>query len=141
MATITLKTKKNAASAAGYIKTIKDPVRQADATLLLQMMKRVSGKKPMMWGSSLIGFGEIPYKRANGDIGTWFKIGFAARTSALSLYLTCDLRDFSTQLKKLGPHTKGVGCLYIKRLADIDMKTLENLIRAAFTQKPKWART
>ncbi len=138
---IVLKTKKNAASPAKFIAGITDAVRRADAQRLLGLMRGITKKQPVMWGSSMIGFDEMLYRRSNGAEAMWLKIGFSPRKDALSLYLTCDISEYAQYLKKLGPHRRGVGCLYIKRLADVDEEVLVRLISEAYKSTPKWARS
>ena len=85
-----------------------------------------------MWGSSLIGFGNVRYKSpATGREVDWLRIGFSPRKANLSLYLTMDIKAYAALLKKLGKHKTGVGCLYINKLEDVDMKVLEELINIA----------
>jgi hypothetical protein len=96
-------------------------------------MKKVSGEEPKMWGSSMIGFGEKRYKSpATGREVDWFKMGFAPRKANLSLHLTIDIKKHADALKKLGKHKTGVGCLYINKLEDIDLKVLKGMIEAAY---------
>lgn len=140
MSKIDIKTKQNKASVKSYLQKTADPQMKKDSEVLLRIMQKATGSKPMMWGSSLIGFGKVDYKYASGREGEWLKIGFAPRKNALSLYLTCDLDELSPYLKKLGAHTRGVGCLYIKKLADIDLKILTKLIDIAVRTTPKYLR-
>ncbi len=125
-----LKTKPTKKSVKEYIASISDTTQRADAEKLVEMMGAASGAQPTIWGDSIIGFGSTHLKYASGKELDWFPIGFAARKGKLSLYLTCDLDTFETLLKKLGPHKRGVGCLYIKKLEDVDEKVLLELIEA-----------
>jgi hypothetical protein len=96
------------------------------------MMEKAIGEKPQMWGSSLIGFGSKRYKSpATGREVDWFKIGFSPRKANISLHLVMDLQRKADLLGKLGKHKTGVGCLYINKLADVDIKVLEKMIAAA----------
>ena len=133
-----LKTKKTTASAAAYIAAIPDLQMRSDAKVLAKIMQKATGARPVMWGSSMVGFGNIHYTYASGREGEWMKIGFAPRKGMLSLYLMCDLTEGSELLKKLGKHKRGVGCLYVKRLSDVDMGVLTKLINYAARTVPKW---
>lgn len=100
------------------------------------MMKKASGEKPVMWGSSLIGFGKEKFKSpATGREVDWCRLGFSLRKASLSIYLTCDIREHAAALKKLGKHKTGVGCLYINKLADVDLKVLKGMIDAVVKKK------
>jgi hypothetical protein len=96
------------------------------------MMQKASKEKPKMWGSSMIGFGNKIYKSpATGREVEWFKIGFSPRKANLVLYLVLNIKQYDSELKKLGKHKTGVGCLYINKLDDVDIKILEKMITAA----------
>ena len=96
------------------------------------MMEKATKEKPKMWGSSMIGFGKMRYKSpATGREVDWFKIGFAPRKANISLHLTLDIQKHAEALKKLGKHKTGVGCLYINKLEDVDLKVLEKMITIA----------
>lgn len=118
-------------SVAAYIKAIEDPKRRRDCELLKKLMQTTTGKKPVMWGDALVGFGHVKLVSKAGREVEWMQMGFASRKSALSLYLTCDLNQFETFLKKLGKHKRGVGCLSIKSLEDVDMRVLEQMCQKA----------
>jgi hypothetical protein len=95
------------------------------------MMEKATKEKPKMWGSSIIGFGKLRYKSpATGREVDWFKMGFSPRKANISLYLM-DLKRHAEALEKLGKHKTGVGCLYINKLDDVDVKVLENMIEAS----------
>ena len=129
-----LKTQKNKASVADFLATIKDKEKQIDAKKLLAIFKEVTGKKPVMWGGAIIGFGEIHYKYASGREGDWMAAGFSPRSAAFSLYLSGCMYGFDTfkdLLDKLGKYKTGKGCLYIKKLSDVDVAVLKKLIKAA----------
>ncbi len=135
-----IKTKENNASVKDFLDKIKDKEKKKDCLELVKIMKEVSGKKPKMWGNSLIGFGSHRYKYASGREVDWLLIGFSPRKDSISLYLTCDL-DKLGNLGKLGKHKRGVGCLYIKNLNDVDIKFLKKTIVKAVKllekEKPK----
>lgn len=127
-----IKTKPTTASVEDFINTVKDEQKRKDSFVLLEMMKKASGEEPKMWGSSLIGFGNKRYKSpATGREVDWLRIGFSPRKAALSLYLTVDIKSQAAALEKLGKHKTGAGCLYIKRLEDIDIKVLKGMIEAS----------
>ncbi len=130
-----VKTKLNAASVQDFINSIDDEQKRKDSFVLLEMMKKASGEDPKMWGSSLIGFGKVRYKSAaTGREGDWLRIGFSPRKSNLSVYLM-DINLHATGLTKLGKHKTGAGCLYINKLADIDIKVLEEIINETLTRR------
>ena len=122
-----IKTKENNASVKKFLDNIKDKEKKKDCLELVKIMKEVSGHKPKMWGNSLIGFGNHRQKYASGREVDWLLIGFSPRKDSISLYLTCDL-DRLGGLEKLGKHQRGVGCLYIKKLSDVEVKFLKKLI-------------
>jgi len=103
---------------------------------VLQLMQKITKEKPKIWGSSMIGFGDKRYKSpATGREVDWFTIGFSPRKANLSLHLVIDMKKHATLLNKLGKHKTGVGCLYINKLEDVDLKVLEKLIEAAVLKK------
>ena len=123
------KTKPEAASVAGHLAAISDPVRRADGERLAALMTGIAGEPPRMWGPSMIGFGEHHYRYDSGREGTIFRIGFAPRKAEQVLYgLALD----PDQLARLGKHRTGKSCLYIKRLADVDTGVLAAMIRDAW---------
>ncbi len=131
-----IKTKETSASVEDFINSVKDETKRKDSFTILKMMQKASKEKPKMWGSSMIGFGNKIYKSpATGREVEWFKIGFSPRKTNISLHLVLDIKKHSTELKKLGKHKTGVGCLYINKLDDIDVKVLEKLIDTAAKAK------
>lgn len=131
-----IKTKQNDLSVEDFINSVKDDSKRKDSLALLKLFKKISGEKPKMWGSSIIGFGKKIYKSpASGREVEWFKIGFSPRKTNFSLNLVFDLKKQAAELKKLGKHKAGMGCLYFNRLADVDIKILEKLIRIAEKSK------
>lgn len=125
-----IKTKETASSVADFISSIADEQKRKDSKTILKMMEKATKLKPKIWGSSLIGFGNIRYKSpATGREVDWFKIGFSPRKANLSIYLM-DLKKHADALKKLGKHKTGAGCLYINKLEDVDIKVLEKMIAA-----------
>lgn len=127
-----IKTKPTALSVTDFIDGIADEQKRKDSYTILNMMEKATKEKPKIWGSSLIGFGDKRYKSpATGREVDWFKIGFSPRKANLSLYLSIDIKKHADTLNKLGKHKTGVGCLYINKLADIDIKVLEKMINDA----------
>ena len=125
-----IKKKQNDASVEVFLNSVTDENKRKDSFTILQMMKKVSGAQPKMWGDSLIGFGNRRFKSpASGREVDWFLIGFSPRKAAFSLYMGLDLKQHDAALKKLGKHKTGRGCLYINKLEDIDKKVLEGIIK------------
>lgn len=127
---IVLKNKETAQSPHAFIASITDPQKHRDAKRLLALFKKATGKPAKMWGPAMIGFGSYTYTRANGDVGEYFATGFSPRANALTIYIMPGYNDYGDLLSKLGPHTLGKSCLYIKHLENIDLAVLEKLIRA-----------
>src|SRR5271166_1128042 len=122
------KTKPTQVSVAAFIDAITDQTRRVDAEALVKLMQSASGEKPKMWGPSIIGFGSCHYQYDSGREGDMPLIGFSPRKAANVLYGAIGFSGAEALLAKLGKHTTGKGCLYIKRLADIDQKVLEALV-------------
>lgn len=108
--------------------------RQQESKILIDMMRDISGNPPVMWGSSIIGFGKYHYKYKSGREGDWMKIGFSPRKAAISLYLSCDADQFTDELSRLGKHSRGVGCIYIKHLDDVNLEALSTMVKKAYSQ-------
>jgi len=126
-----IKTKPTSISVESFIDSIADKQKREDSHIILKMMEKAMKEKPKMWGSSMIGFGDVRYKSpATGREVDWFKIGFSPRKTNFSLHLI-DLKRHADLLSKLGKHKTGVGCLYINKLEDVDIKVLEKMINAA----------
>jgi Domain of unknown function (DU1801) len=126
-----IKTKQTLASVAGFIDSIPEDQKRKDSHVILKMMEKATKEKPKMWGSSMIGFGNVRYKSpASGREVDWFKIGFSPRKANLSLHLI-DLQRHADAFKKLGKYKTGSGCVYINKLEDVDIKVLEKMITAA----------
>src|SRR5512134_151046 len=123
-----LKTKQTDASVDAYLNAIEDPQRREDCIAIAAIMRRVTGHEPKMWGSRIVGFGSYHYKYASGHEGDSCLVGFSSRKSEVSLYLMLGMKDRGKLLGQLGKHKAGKGCLYIKRLSDIDVPVLETLI-------------
>lgn len=126
------KTVQTDANVDDYLSTVPD-ARRADATALCALMAEATGSAPKMWGGSIVGFGTYHYVYTSGREGDWPPIGFSPRKANLTIYLGDGVERHTEQLAKLGPHTTGKGCVYIKRLADVDPKALADLVRNCFT--------
>lgn len=125
-----LKTRPTKASVAGFLDG-QDPARRADCKAIDAMFRRVTGEKPAMWGASIVGYGSQPLTYASGRSLDWPLIAFSPRKQALTLYVMGGLQRRPDLVKQLGPCSTGKGCLYIKRLADVDQDVLEQLVRAS----------
>ncbi|NQW40585.1 MAG: DUF1801 domain-containing protein [Cryomorphaceae bacterium] len=129
---VEIKTKQTSDSVVDFINSVNDVQKRNDSFVLLELMKSLSKEEPKMWGKSLIGFGNKRYKSPKtGREVDWLLIGFSPRKANLSLYLMLDIKAIGEDLKKLGKHKTGVGCLYISNLEDVDLKVLKRLIREA----------
>jgi len=135
------KTKPTKVSVATFIASVPDERRRAEARTMLKVMKAATGKRPRMWGPSIIGYGSYHYKYESGHQGDCFLAGFSPRKAAMTVYIMAGFKEFGPQLKKLGPHKKSVGCLYLKRLDGIDLKVLEQMIRKSVAAVEKRATT
>lgn len=124
-----LKTKPRTASVAGFIAKVAGEERRADCTKLVEIMKAITRAEPRMWGPSIVGFGDWHYVSDSGREGDWFITGFSPRKQDLSLYLMGGLDIHAEKLARLGKHKRGKGCLYLKRLADVDLAVLKAMIR------------
>jgi hypothetical protein len=123
------KTRINEASVEEFLDRVQDEKKRQDSYEILKLMKEVTNKDPKMWGDSIIGFGSYQYKYASGREGEWFLTGFSPRKQTLTLYIMSGFETYKSLLKDLGKYTIGKSCLYIKKLEDIDLKTLRELIR------------
>ena len=126
-----LKTRPTDASAREFVDAIPDRVQREDCRELLDMMRSIAKEDPCMWGPSIVGFGTYDYRYASGRSGTWFSVGFSPRKTAISLYLMLDLNEQENRLEALGKHKRGKSCLYIRKLADINIGVLRELIEAS----------
>ncbi len=122
------KTQKTRASVSEFVKSIENPQMRADAKKLASMMRRVTGKRAKMWGSSIVGYGTYHYKYDSGREGDFMLTGYSPRKQALTVYIMPGFSKFEPLMKKLGKYKTGKSCLYIKRLADVDEQVLEELI-------------
>lgn len=123
-----LKTKVNDASVEGFLNSVADEQKRGDCFEILKLMKQVTKETPKMWGSSIVGFGSYHYKGASGREGDWMLTGFSPRKQNLTLYIMGGFDSHKDLLKKLGKYETSVGCLYIKKLDDVDRKVLKELV-------------
>jgi uncharacterized protein DUF1801 len=129
------KTKATKLSVTEFIDGLTDPVKRADAKALVRMMQSATGEKPKMWGPSIVGFGSYHYTYESGREGDMPVIAFSPRKAATVLYGMTGFSEADGLLAKLGKHTTGKGCLYIKKLADVDQRVLETLVSKALAAK------
>ncbi len=132
-----LKTKPNKGSVSQFINGIEDAQKKADCKKLLKLMKELTGATPKMWGDSIVGFGNYTFTYASGRSGEWFLSGFSPRKQNLTLYIMSGFDKLSPELKKLGKHSTGKGCLYFKKLADVDEQVLRTLISKSVARLSK----
>lgn len=122
-----LKTKKTTASVAKFVDAIKDEQQRKDAKALVKLFADITGERPVMWGSAIIGYGDFHFKYASGREGDWMLTGFSPRKGNLSLYI--HPRNVAPKLlQQLGPHKASMGCLYLNRLSDVDQQVLRKVI-------------
>jgi hypothetical protein len=122
------KTQATKLSVAAFIDALTDETRKADAKVLVKLMQGATGEKPAMWGPSIIGFGSRHYKYDSGREGDMPVVGFSPRKAATVLYSVMGFSGSEALLAKLGKHTTGKGCLYLKKLADVDQKVLQEMV-------------
>lgn len=137
MKKVVIKTVPTKASVKDFLNQIENPARRKDCLTLKALMQKVTGKKPVLWGDSLVGFGSMTQRYSTGQEVEWLQMGFASRKVAISIYMTCDLDSYTKDLEKLGKYKRGVGCLYIKSLADIDIRVLEKLLSTSMKKEKK----
>ena len=123
------KTQPTAQDVSAFIAGLTDERRRDDSTALLSIMHEASGHEPRMWGASIVGFGDYHYRsERSGREGDWFITGFSPRKQAMTLYSAAAFKDHPDLLNALGKHSMGQGCLYIRRLADVDQHVLKELV-------------
>jgi len=129
-----LKTKLNDASVDEFLESVKDEQTRADCYQILDMMQKATKAEPKMWGTSIIGFGDYHYKYESGRENDWFLAGFSPRKQNLTLYLMGGFEGQAELLGQLGKHSLGKGCLYIKKLEEVDSKVLKKLVSSSVKQ-------
>ena len=115
-----------------YVAAVTHTRRRRDAQTLLELFGRITGESPVLWGPSIVGFGQYHYKYASGREGDAPAAGFSPRTAAMSIYLADGISAHEDALAQLGEFTSGVGCLYIKNLDRVDLAVLESIVRASY---------
>lgn len=127
-----LKTQKTKASVTAFLASLKDPDQRKEAKALAAIFRRATKKAPAMWGTAIVGYGEMTYQGSSGRGGVWFPVGFSPRSAALTVYLMGGMKAHADLLAKLGPHKVGGGCLYIRHLADVEPTVLARLITKSY---------
>ncbi|HEV7644764.1 MAG TPA: DUF1801 domain-containing protein [Pyrinomonadaceae bacterium] len=134
MAKYELQTKLSDASVEDFLNAVEDEQKRADSFVVLEMMRKATKAEPKMWGPAIVGFGSSKYKYPDGREMDWMLIAFSPRKANLTLYVVDNSAEQNKLLEKLGKHTTSKGCLYIKRLSDVDIKVLKELIAASVKQ-------
>jgi hypothetical protein len=137
------KTKPNDRDVHAFIAGIEQETRRADAQVLLDMMTRVTGFEPVMWGDNMVGFGRYHYKYESGRQGDYFITGFSPRKAAMSVYIMPGFKQYGDLLSRLGKHRHSVSCLYINRLNAVDLSVLEEIVADSVKRMkeiyPQWS--
>lgn len=120
-----------------FLATVEPAARRSDAQTLRELMERVTGQPARMWGSSIVGFGRYHYAYASGREGDMAAAGFSPRKAAISVYFVDGFDDYAEDLARLGPHTTGAACLYLKRVDDVDLGVLEDMVRRSYATVTK----
>lgn len=126
-----LKTKENDQSVDAFLATVEDPRKRADCYTLIDLMQAAVGEGPRMWGDAIVGFGRYYYTYASGRTGEWPLVAFSPRKQNLSLYIMAGFGQYEDLLGRLGKHTTGKSCLYVKQLSDLNLDALRTLIEAS----------
>jgi hypothetical protein len=132
-----LKTKQTEANPEVFLNQIEDEKKRQDAYAILRIMQKITRAEPKMWGSSIIGFGKYHYTYATGRTGDWFLTGFSPRKQNLTLYIMAGFDNYEALLGKLGKYKTGKSCLYIKKLEDVNLSVLEELIAQSVAHMQK----
>ena len=135
------KTQPTASSVTAFLNKIGDKQRRDDCFTLMKIMQTVTKDEPVMWGSAIVGFGNVHFKYDSGREGNIVAIGFSPRKSAISIYMMCSLEQLKRELEKLGKFETGKGCLYVKSLADVDQAVLKSLLVKAYREASKRSAT
>ena len=134
-----LKTRPTASSVDAFIDNLDDEHRRADCRAVAPLMAEITGAEGVMWGSSIVGFGSYHYRYASGREGDFLEVGFSPRKRALTIYVMAGFAEYQDLLARLGKHSTGKSCLYVKRLADVDLDVLrEMLIRSVTYIRAKY---
>ena len=131
------KTKVTQASVQNYFATIKDEARRKDCEALAKLMTKATKQQPKMWGTSIVGFGSYHYKYESGREGDSCLAGFSSRKGDISVYLTADFPGRDELLAKLGKHRMAKACLYVRKLSDVDLNILGQLVAGSFAERKR----
>lgn len=123
-----MKTRPTGHAVEAFLESIVDARQREDCRAVAALMREVTGEEPQMWGESIVGFGAYHYRYASGREGDWFRTGFSPRKQSLTIYLTDGFEQHGELLQRLGKHKLGKSCLYIKRLDDVDIAVLRELV-------------
>ncbi|HKY16004.1 MAG TPA: DUF1801 domain-containing protein [Microthrixaceae bacterium] len=126
------KTKPTDADVDAFIDAVDNDRRREEARTVLALMREITGEDPAMWGPSMVGFGSVHYRYDSGREGDMFAAGFSPRKTALTVYLAAGFDGREELLERLGPHTTGKGCLYLKRLDAVDLDILRALVESSY---------
>jgi len=132
-----LKTKQTTASVEDFLNGVADEKRRQDCFTILELMQQVTRAQPVMWGTSIVGFGAYHYTYASGREGDWFLTGFSPRKNNLTLYIMSGFDEYEALLSKLGKYKTGKACLYINKLYDVDLAILRSLIERSVAHMVK----
>ncbi|MEM7428377.1 MAG: DUF1801 domain-containing protein [Pseudomonadota bacterium] len=136
------KTKPTSGDVSAFIASVENSRRRADSETMLSLMSRVTGMEPVLWGDSLIGYGQYFYKYKSGHSGNFPLTGFSPRKAATTVYVMPGFKQYDDQLSRLGKHKHSVSCLYLTRLDRIDLRALEEIISDSVTRMkeiyPQW---
>jgi hypothetical protein len=127
-----IKTQPTEASVVKFLESVENDQKRKDSLEILEMMKEITSKEPVMWGDSIVGFDQYPYTNSRGEINHWPAIGFSSRKQSLTLYIMTGFDRFEHLMKKMGKHTTGKGCLYIKNLADVNKQVLHEIAEKSY---------
>ena len=133
-----LKTQPTTASVSDFVDQITPDWKREDCQTLLELLKDVTGEQPVMWGDSVVGFGQYHYKYKTRREGDWYRTGFSPRKANLTIYCPGGFADSKDLLTELGKHTTSVGCVYVKKLADIDLDVLRQVVINSIDQLRTW---
>ena len=133
-----LKTQPTKASVSDFVNHITPDWKRKDCQTLLKIMEDVTGEQPVMWGDSVVGFGQYHYKYKTGREGDWYRTGFSSRKANLTIYCPGGFADSKDLLAKLGKHTTSAGCVYVKKLSDIDLDVLKQVVINSVDQLRAW---
>lgn len=131
------KTKATKTSAESYFSAIKEDARRKDCVSLAKLMTKVTKQPPVMWGTSIVGFGSYHYKYASGREGDMCDVGFSSRKGDISIYLVGEFAGREALLAKLGKHKVAKACLYVRKLSDVDLNILERMIKGSVAERKR----